>query len=285
MKRNLSVANLVSDWLTSLGHQSTIAHAAVRALDLINICVTSIVPQNFNSSPIYTYILNNPKASCHIPTMPSVISIVASLLFIYIASLVYRLVANISHGSASGLPYIIIPWDQNHFLWMITSVPLRPILKKYLPKWIYDRLSLTIYGFEFHERLRPYEQIGAPYGNDKSYAIATPGRFEVETRDPEITTEILRRPTDFMQVDLTELFMGRFGQNVLTSDGESWARQRKVVAGVINERISKTVFNESFHQTDGLLDEVLGDKKVGETNRIFDMMKKITINVLSGAGM
>jgi len=168
---------------------------------------------------------------------------------------------------------------------MITSVPLRPLLKKYMPSWIYDRLALTIYGFEFQEKLRPYEQYAAPQGNDKSYAIVTAGRFEVETRDPEITTEILRRPTDFQQVDLTELFMGRFGANVLTSDGDSWSRQRKVIAGVINERISKTVFNESLQQTNGLLDEVLGDEKAGETNRIFDMMKKITINVLSGAGM
>jgi cytochrome P450 len=154
-----------------------------------------------------------------------------------------------------------------------------------MPKWVYDRLSLTIYGFEFHEKLRPFQQYAAPQGNDKSYAIVTPGKFEVSTRDPEITAEVLRRSRDFMQVDLTELFMGRFGQNVLTSDGDSWSRQRKAVASVINERISKTVFNESIHQTKGLLDEVLGHGNMAETNRIFDMMKKITINVLSGAGM
>jgi cytochrome P450 len=217
--------------------------------------------------------------------MPSFFTIAGSLVLIYILSLGYRLIANLSHAWKSGFPYLVIPWDQNQFVWMITSVPLRPWLKRYMPTWIWDRLSLTIYGLEFHEKLRPYEQYAAPQGNDKSYVIVTPGRFEVETRDPEITTEVLRRPTDFQQVDLTELFMARFGQNVLTSDGDSWSRQRKVVAGVINERISKTVFNESIHQTSGLLDEVLGNEKAAETNRIFDMMKKITINVLSGAGM
>lgn len=80
--------------------------------------------------------------------------------------------------------------------------------------------------------------------------------------------------------------MGKFGNNVLTSDGERWARQRKVVAGVINERISKSVFNESIRQSQGLLNELDSspEKDVG-TIRLFDMAKKITIHVLSGAGM
>jgi cytochrome P450 len=217
--------------------------------------------------------------------MPSLLIVVASLLLAYCGSLIYRLLSNLSNARKSGFPYLIIPWDQNQFIWMIVSVPLRPWLIKNMPKWIYDRLSLTIYGFEFHEKLRAYEQFAAPQNNDKSYVIVTPGKFEISTRDPEITTEILRRPKDFTVVDLTDLFMGKFGQNVLTSDGESWTRQRKVVASVINERISKTVFSESIQQTDGLLNEVLGNGNAGETNRMFDMMKKITINVLSGAGM
>lgn len=217
--------------------------------------------------------------------MPLFLAIVGSLVLVYCSSLAYRLFVNLLDARKSGLPYIIIPWDQNHFVWMMTSVPLRPWLKKNAPKWIYDRLSLTIYGFEFHEKLRPFEQFAAPQGNDYSYVIVTPGKFEITTRDPEIVAEILARPRDFMQVDLTALFMGRFGPNVLTTDGDAWARQRKVVASVINERISKTVFNESIHQTAGLLGEVVADGKAGESNRIFDMMKKITINVLSGAGM
>ncbi|KAH8810899.1 cytochrome P450 [Xylogone sp. PMI_703] len=217
--------------------------------------------------------------------MPSVLAIIASLLFVYSSSLVYRLLINLSNAKESGFPYLFIPWDQNHFLWMTVSVPLRPWLSRNMPKWIYDRLSLTIYGFEFREKLRPYEQYAVPQGNSKSYAIVTPGKFEVSTIDPEIGAEVLRRPKDFLQVDIAELFMARFGQNLLTSNGDSWSRQRRVVASVINERISKTVFNESIHQTQGLLDEVVGHDNKGETNRIFDMMKKITINVLSGAGM
>lgn len=81
--------------------------------------------------------------------------------------------------------------------------------------------------------------------------------------------------------------MGKFGDNVLTSNGERWSKQRKVIASVINERISKAVFNETMRQTDGLLGEVYdhADGKSSDTNQLFNMMKKITIHVLSGAGM
>lgn len=220
----------------------------------------------------------------------SVATILGSLLIIYCLSLLARLVQNLLHARKSGLPYIIIPWDQNSFLWMLTSVPLRPWLATHTPKWINDRLSLTIFGFEFHEGLRAFHQYAAPQGNDRSYAIVTPGKLEIHTRDPEVVQEVLRRPNDFLPMTETELFMNKFGANVLTSSGDAWARQRKVVAGVINERISKAVFQESLRQTDGLVNEVLGGAgaggdDAGETTRVFDMLKKITINVLSGAGM
>lgn len=84
-----------------------------------------------------------------------------------------------------------------------------------------------------------------------------------------------------------QLQMAKFGQNVLTSNGDSWTRQRKVVASVINERISKTVFEESIEQANGMLAELDESTVDGfvDTDRLFDMAKKITVNVLSGAGM
>lgn len=217
--------------------------------------------------------------------MASFLAILGSLVAIYLISLLYRISQNFLHARRSGLPYIIIPWDQNAFLWMVSSVPLRPWLAAHMPKWINDRLSLTIFGFEFHEKLRAFHQYAAPQGNDKTYAIVTPGKFEIHSRDTEIVYEVLRRPNDFLPMTETELFMNKFGSNVLTSSGESWARQRRLVASVINERISKTVFQESLQQTKGLINEVLAGGEVGESTRVFDMLKKITINVLSGAGM
>lgn len=103
--------------------------------------------------------------------------------------------------------------------------------------------------------------------------------------------EVLRRPRDFVQHHLTSMFMSRFGGNLLTADGDDWHRQRRVVAGTITERISKAVWQESVVQTESMIEEVFGGTgqssvgKKAETKRMFDYMKKITINVLSGVGM
>ncbi|KXT14451.1 hypothetical protein AC579_4801 [Pseudocercospora musae] len=218
--------------------------------------------------------------------MPSLVTIGVALLVVYFSSFVHRFLTNWRNAQKSGLPYFFVPLDQNHFIWMITSVPLRPWLKRNLPTWITDRISLCIYGHEFHEGTRQYEVWGRPQGNEDTVIMVTPGLYEMNTRDPELAMEILRNYRAFTSHDLTVLFMARFGQNVLTSNGDDWVRQRKVIASTINERISKTVFNESVHQTAGLLDEVVGgEKQTGESAKIFDYMKKITINVLSGAGM
>lgn len=151
---------------------------------------------------------------------------------------------------------------------------------------MYERLSLCTYGWEFHHGLEPFRKY-CPPGNDKTFFLVTCGPAEISTRDPEVAWEISRRPRDFRQPATTDLVIGRFGGNVLVANDDSWAKQRKVVASVINERISKTVFNESIVQTEGLLGEIYdkADGKTTDTNQLFDMMKKITIHVLSGAGM
>ncbi|EMC93909.1 hypothetical protein BAUCODRAFT_75410 [Baudoinia panamericana UAMH 10762] len=218
--------------------------------------------------------------------MPSILQIVGILIAAYCSTFIYCFVRNLYYASKSGLPMLVVPWDQNHFVWMVTAVALRPHLEKWLPKSIYKRLRLTIYGWEFHERGRPHKEY---LGGKRTYMHVGLGRSEFWTSDAEVVWEVLRRPNDFHQLDLTDLFMARFGHNVLTTNGDRWARQRKVVASVINERISKAVFDESVRQTEGLMDEVYRSSSdtsdCAETNKLFDMMKKITIHVLSGAGM
>ncbi|KAI5365151.1 Putative cytochrome P450 [Septoria linicola] len=221
--------------------------------------------------------------------MPSYTAFALVVVSLYLSTFAYNFIRNFLNARKSGLPYFCVPWDQNHFLWMILSVPLRPHLKKALPAYIWDRLALTVYSFEHTEKLKPYEKYAAPQGNDSTYVMVTSGLYEISTRDPELAFEILKRPRDFVQHSLTTLFMSKFGNNLLSSDGDTWARQRRVVAGTITERISKTVFNESIRQTEGMLAEMLRDGETqchrAETGKLFDAMKKITINVLSGAGM
>lgn len=222
--------------------------------------------------------------------MPIDVGIIGALVLLYLSIFAYRLSRNVSAAKCIGLPVLVYPMEPNNIIWLLISVPLRPWLTRTLPTRIWNRLTLTIYGWEFYEKRRPFDEYAAPQGDPRSFLIASCGGLELWTADPIIATEVLRRPDDFKMPALTGLLLGQFGHNVLTTNGERWAKQRKVVASVINERISKIVFDATICQTTGMLDELLftGTEKEwvsAESIEMFDMIKRITIHVLSEAGM
>lgn len=219
--------------------------------------------------------------------MPSIFALVGIAALIYFLGYPYRLLRNLYYAKRTGLPYWIIPFDQDAFLWMVLSVPLRPFLQRNLPAWMYERVGATIWGWEFHLKTSPWDKYAANTSDPRTLAWVTCGNFEINSWDTEFAAEVLKRSKDFIQPTFNTLFIGRFGHNVLTSDGEKWARQRKIIAQVINERLSKSIFDETVTQAKGLLDEVTdADQKASvDTVGMFDMMKKLTIHVLSGAGM
>lgn len=218
------------------------------------------------------------------------LAIASALVLFFITNYTWRLFCNVSAAKSTGLPYLIYPIDPSNIIWLLVAVPLRPWLKRVLSTRIWNRLTLTIYGWDFFEKRRPFNEYAAPQGNSKSFLLASCGQLELWTADPIVATDVLRRTDDFKMPPLVGVLLGQFGHNVLTTNGQRWAKQRKVVASVINERISKTIFDAAICQTTGMLDELSSletEEKCQsmETRRMFDMIKRITIHVLSEAGM
>lgn len=138
--------------------------------------------------------------------MSLLLSVTSALVVAYLLTFVYRFFDNYNKARKTNLPMIVVPWDQNHIIWMLASPPLKPWLQKNLPKFIWRRITYTIYGWEFHERLRPFVEYCRP--DDRSFMLVTCGkRLECWTSDAEFVTQVLSRPKDFHQMDLTELFV------------------------------------------------------------------------------
>jgi len=85
--------------------------------------------------------------------------------------------------------------------------------------------------------------------------------------------------------------MGMFGQNVITSEGDDWQRHRKIVAPLLNERISKTVWEESSRQANDMLKSFTAarsangqidssKRRSGDTDATIPGVRSIAINVL-----
>ncbi|KAK1565925.1 cytochrome P450 [Colletotrichum navitas] len=224
--------------------------------------------------------------------MALILTTIVSLGVLFLSTAAYRFISNVVAAKSTGLPVLVYPVDPNNLFWILVSVPLRPWLKRNIPTRVWKRLVLTIYGWEFYERRRPFDEYGAVKGGHRTLVVASAGGVELWTADPVVATEVLRRTGDFHMPALTGLFLGHFGPNVLTTNGERWARQRKVVAAVINDRISKAIFDSAIRQTEGMLGELFsieGTEKsqtnVAESTALFDNIKRITIHVLSEAGM
>lgn len=216
------------------------------------------------------------------------------MLAIWLLYLTYMYITNLITLRKVGFPVIHIPLvQQNHPVWMVFGPITRLWLKERLPEFIFNKIALTIYGLEFHQKDVTWKKYVEPQaranpkllGNGKTYTLATSGRLELWTYDAEFAKEICARPKDFNQFDLGNIVLNIFGENVLTSDGSDWSRHRRIVAGAVTERVSSVVWNESIRQTRDLLAAIGKSENRGTTYRMFDIIKRAAINVLYAAGM
>ncbi|KAG8628646.1 hypothetical protein KVT40_002511 [Elsinoe batatas] len=189
-------------------------------------------------------------------------TVVTALLALYYGTFILQFCINYFQGRKSGFHTVLIPFAPAHPVWLIGAGVLRETLQKTLKGRILDWLVLTIGPFEHEVKRRPF------------------------TSDPEVVLDVLKRPKDFSQQDVSNLILGYMGPSLITSDGDVWAKQRKIIASIVNERVSKLVFEESGRQADFLADEL---RTVNSENRdatipSMDGLKKIAINVLSRAG-
>jgi hypothetical protein len=75
--------------------------------------------------------------------MLSLLTIIGCLVALYLARFPYNLVRNYVTARKMGLPIIIVPIDQHHLIWMLISVPLRPVFKVWMMALC---ISSTIFG-------------------------------------------------------------------------------------------------------------------------------------------
>jgi cytochrome P450 len=223
--------------------------------------------------------------------MTLAIKLLFTVFVLYITRLLYTFRQNIAKAQAIGIAVKIIPVDQGNVLWLMLSNPIRYLSRKVLPESASQKLNLAIFGWEFGEKRRPFDDLstGSDAPRRNSYILAGLKKLELWTIDPEAIQDVLQRTHAFEVPAALEFALGQFGPNVMTTNGPIWARHRRIVSSVIDERISKTVFEESIQQSLGLLDELFAASSTysstAETLDLFNMLKKLTIHVLMASGM
>ncbi|OIW26630.1 cytochrome P450 [Coniochaeta ligniaria NRRL 30616] len=207
----------------------------------------------------------------------SLARIVLALVGAWFLSKAWRLYVNYQAAAKSGLPYLIWPIDPENIFFIVLQMPMKSLLRLLLPTSWYERASIGIMCWEFDDKNRLHERVGP------AIIFVTAGVNQLWCADPAMTNVILARRKDFVQLPLASKVMRFLGENILTSDGETWARQRRLVAPNLNERISEKVWAESLAQARQMTAFFL-QKPAGLADDTISSMRAVAINVLGRVG-
>ncbi|KXH35359.1 hypothetical protein CSIM01_08934 [Colletotrichum simmondsii] len=207
-----------------------------------------------------------------------------ALPLLWIASQIRTLYTNYRSALTVGLPIIICPYDPENLIHVVLSVPFRPLLKRLLPPTFFATVELTIVGWEFRDKSAVHDRVGP------AFMLVTTGLNQLICADPAMAHAILNGRREFVQPDIVCKVMGFLGSNILTSNGESWSRQRRVVAPVLNERISPEVYKATAKQAESFVNDILSSPSTSThspatttatTSTTIQGLRTIAINVLT----
>lgn len=218
--------------------------------------------------------------------MPSLYEVVATIALLYAGRWVYKLVKNVLAARKVGLPLVFSPADQTNFLWAMASVVYTKEIQNLLPHFLWKRIALTIPGWEAYLKAKPFDQ--EPPRN-ASFTLVGPSSFDVWTVDPQTVHEIASKHDRYEAIAGLDLILGKHGPNVMTLNGNRWTRHRKIVATVLNDRVSRDVFDEAVSQAGNVLADLvpssLGEIKTTDLPRVFEILTSLTLNVLISSSL
>ena len=83
-------------------------------------------------------------------------------------------------------------------------------LSRLVPRFIFDRIKLTISGWEFHARYDMIERLG------KDFVLVTPGSVIVYITDPSLAVGVFKHAKEFGRNETAQKILGVFGQNLIS---------------------------------------------------------------------
>lgn len=119
------------------------------------------------------------------------------LIFLCLLPLWYfsSLPRNYRLARATGLPIVVSPINPANPFWLVFSSMFEPTLFRCLPQLVYDRIKVTIFGWEYRCRHAVNDKVGPVF------VLVTPSSNEVWIADPDMAASVLLRRNDFLQLE------------------------------------------------------------------------------------
>lgn len=95
-------------------------------------------------------------------------SVGLALVLLFIISKAYSFARNYAAAVRTGYPVFASPILSKSIPWMILGTAFLPHFKKWLPKWVYERMDVVTHGWEFRLRTDLHDRLG------KIFVVPTP---------------------------------------------------------------------------------------------------------------
>ena len=213
----------------------------------------------------------------------SLLLIFAGLPLLLLGHLSWGLYKNVRIAKASGLKYIIIPFNIHNIFYMIFHKQINSLVDGIFPKsWTASWRPFSHPDFAWKSRYHPFELAGAD-----TFLLACPTALSLYTADAEVINQVTTRRNDFLKP--VEMYGGIdiYGKNVVSTEGAAWRHHRKLTSPPFSEKNNQLVWMESLAQTQLMLESWVGTdgSKCKEVNyRVAQDAMRLSLHVISRAG-
>ena len=189
---------------------------------------------------------------------------------------------NIKIAKESGIPYIVVPAFVIHRFWLITHPLWLKLARKFLPtKWVDPWHDYTRPDFSWDLRYEPFKRLGSD-----TLLTVSGGDFCMWTADADVISQLTTRRNDFPKPTHIYSSLDIYGKNVVSVEGATWRRHRKLTSPPFTEKNNHLVWTETLEQTQTMLKGWLGKDGKGDqtVERIMDDTMRLSLHVISRAG-
>lgn len=158
----------------------------------------------------------------------------------------YCLLRNIQIARSTGLPYLILPFNQYSLPWIVLGRALYPLLATLLP--FFPRLRWIRPDWFWARKYAMYREVGA----DVFAMVSASGVFIVVC-DADVVVDVLARKDDFPKPPVVHPGLDIYGRNVVTTSGAEWRRHRKVVTPHFGESYNRLAWTKGVEKTSELV--------------------------------
>jgi cytochrome P450 len=183
-----------------------------------------------------------------------------------------------------GLPIFFTPFGLMNPIWIITQPYLAPIFTRLSklggPFSIFNFIHYSTNSWFFFSRHTLHLRYGP------AFFIISPGETQLIIGNAATADEVQSRRKDFLKNEAVYKPLEILGPNLVTLNGEAWARHRRITTPPFNERNSSLVWRESLVQADGMLKLWVenGRGPLGGVENTPNDTMALALNVLMAAG-